>query len=85
MAKLLTHPAMTSDETIRYDLKRSLIERGVAKPAGLTWGDFKKAGDLLLKDDEPLAFVEYGIRQGGLGAIERDDDEYSAGVGIREI
>lgn len=83
MTKVLPMP--TTDATLGHALRRSLIDSGAAKSAGLTWGDFKQAGDALLKDDEPFAFVEYGIKQGGLGFIIRDEDEDPSGVGLREL
>lgn len=83
MTKVLT--MATTDETVAYALKRSLIASGHAKPCGTTWGEFKKAGDLLLKDTDPLGFVEYGVKQGGMGYLTRDDDEDPNGAGLREL
>lgn len=75
----------TTDETVGYHLARSLIDRGVAKGPIVTWADFKKAGDALLKDGDPLGFVEYGIARGGLGFLMRCDDEDPCGAGLREV
>jgi hypothetical protein len=85
MAKINTMPFPTTGETLAYHLKQSLIASGVAKPAGTTWGEFKQAGDQLLTDDTPVAFIEFGVKADGLRAIERCDDEDPLGVGLREL
>lgn len=49
--------------------------RGV--PAGQTVGDFIAAlYQLGLSDSDPLSSVEYGIAQGGMGLLIREQDEH---------
>lgn len=54
----------------------------VGIPAGLTWGDFKRAGDALMSDGELLASIDYHNGQEWTGQIcaERGAE----GVEIRE-
>ena len=77
---------VTTDATLAYDLKRSLIATGRAKSAGRTFGEFIAACRALgIGDETPLAFIEYGVKQGGLGAIEVCPDEDPLGIGVREL
>lgn len=83
MGKLVPMPA--TDATVGFQLRMSLIVKGIAKGPIYTWGDFKKACNALLPDDAPLAFIEYGIAKGGLGYVMRCDDEDPTGIGVREL
>lgn len=84
MAKMLPMP--TTDTTLSYALKKSLIATGKYPAAGDTFGSFIDAcRQLGISDETPLAFIEFGVKQGGLGALERSDGEDVRGVGIREL
>lgn len=83
MGKVILVP--TTDATLGYALRRSLIAGGAAKGPITTWGDFKRAGDALFRDDDPLGFVEYGIAHGGLGYVHRCEDDDPLGAGLREV
>ena len=75
----------TSPERLQHALKRSLIEAGAAKDAGLTWAEFKAAVEALgITDGTPIAYIEYGVAQGGLGYLVRDND-VDGGTGIKEL
>ena len=68
-------PALADSQTMR-DLKASLIDRGVAKPAGTTVGDFIAAIYALgFKDTDPLGSIEYGIKAYATGHVMRQDDD----------
>lgn len=84
--KIVDHPRTSTDITLANDMKRSLIVQGVAKDAGVTFGQFVQAVKALgIQDNTPLAFIEYGVAQTGTGYLIRDDDEDPRGVGVREL
>lgn len=71
------------DSPLVRDLKASLIERGAAKDAGLTWGQFQQAmRELGIQDGDRVASIEYGIRFGS-GHLVREDA--ADGIEVREI
>lgn len=75
--------AEADSQTMR-SLKASLIDRGVAKPAGTTWGDFQGAmRDLGVKDSDPLSSIEHGVAAMGSGYLVKED--HGDGVEVREL
>lgn len=79
----MTKLAAADSQTMRA-LKASLIDRGFAKPAGMTWGDFKHAMDCLgVKDSDPLSSIEHGVMAMGTGYIVKEDN--GDGIEVREI
>ena len=83
MATVITHPAMTSDLTLRRDLLLSLNQRGVA--AGLTFGDFVAALRAYgVTDNTRLESIEFGVIQRGTRRVTCHDDE-GDGLVIREL
>lgn len=72
------------DSPLAHDLVASLIARGAAKDAGLTWGMFKVAmRELGIQDSDRVASIEYGVKFGGSGHILREDA--SDGIEVREL
>lgn len=84
-------PLPTTDETLVYALKRSLITQGVAKDTGTTVGDFIDAILALprVTRETPLAAIEYGVKTGSLGYViadfDHDGDNPNGGVFLREV
>ena len=77
----VTH--ITTNETMRDDLTRSLLRNGRAY-AGFTWGEFQRAMEAFgVRSDDKLASIEFGISQMGSGWLTFDRDEDGA-VEIRE-
>ncbi len=65
-----------ADSVTMRQLKASLIDRGLAVPVGLTFGDFIAAARTLgFKDSDPLGSIEFGISASSMGHIMRQDDD----------
>ena len=74
---------VTTNATIQDDLAHTLRARTWGVQAGTTWGSFKRAmAQLGVDDDDRLASVEFGCKQGGSGHLLRDDAV--DGIEIRE-
>lgn len=73
-----------SDSPVMRDLKASLIERGAAKPAGQTWGDFQQAMAALgITAETRLASIEWGTQLHGTNHLVADETEF--GIEVREL
>ena len=82
MAQVITRE-MLSPMAVREAVQGTEGRDGVAT-VGQTWASFKAAVErgLLVRDDDALASIEYGVRQGGSGRLVRDDAP--DGIEIRE-
>ena len=72
------------DSSLVRDLKRSLIERGAAKPIGATWGEFVLTIQAMgVRPEDLLSSIEVGIAQSGSGYVlaERTEDGWE----VREL